>query len=104
MVDKSKLGTRYTCFQCSLKFYDLCRPEPLCPKCGADQRENPNPDPREAILARFRGKGSAKAPLRDDLFDEDEDADEDVDIDEPDDLEDEEEEGGEGAEAGDEED
>lgn len=61
MVDKNKLGRRYTCFQCSLKFYDLNKPEPFCPKCGADQREDPNPDPREAILAKFRGKGAVKA-------------------------------------------
>jgi hypothetical protein len=48
------LGKKYTCFKCTCKFYDLSRPEPLCPRCGADQREDPNPDPREAFLARFR--------------------------------------------------
>ncbi|MBX5481358.1 MAG: FYDLN acid domain-containing protein [Myxococcaceae bacterium] len=35
------LGTKYTCFKCSTKFYDLKKPDPLCPKCGADQRESP---------------------------------------------------------------
>lgn len=99
MQDKSKLGTRFTCFECGLKFYDLNRPEPLCPKCGADQRSNPNPDPREAVLARFKGKGSAKGGLRlDESFDEEEDVDEDAEIDEPEDIEDEEEEPGEAAE------
>ncbi len=39
---RKELGTRYTCFSCSAKFYDLHRPVPSCPKCGADQRENPN--------------------------------------------------------------
>ena len=34
------LGTKYTCYKCGAKFYDLKKPEPLCPKCGADQREN----------------------------------------------------------------
>lgn len=83
MQDKSKLGKRYACFQCGLKFYDLNRPEPICPKCGADQRENPNPDPREAILARFKGKvGPAK--LRMDDMEDDEEADEDIDLDEED--------------------
>ena len=24
-----------------MRFYDLKKPEPLCPKCGADQRESP---------------------------------------------------------------
>ncbi|MFZ5476396.1 MAG: FYDLN acid domain-containing protein [Myxococcota bacterium] len=107
MQDKSKLGKRYQCFQCGLKFYDLNRPEPLCPKCGADQRENPNPDPREAILARFKGKATAgKAGLRlDEEFAEEEEVDEDVDLDEEDlDEEDEEIEGGAAAEGGEEED
>jgi uncharacterized protein (TIGR02300 family) len=35
------MGTKYLCFKCNTKFYDLKRPEPLCPKCGADQRESP---------------------------------------------------------------
>jgi uncharacterized protein (TIGR02300 family) len=35
------LGTKYTCFKCGMKFYDLKKPEPLCPKCGADQRQSP---------------------------------------------------------------
>ncbi len=64
MQDKSKLGNRYQCFGCELKFYDLNRPEPLCPRCGADQRENPNPDPREAVLARFKGKSIVKPGIR----------------------------------------
>lgn len=97
MQDKSKLGKRYQCFQCGLKFYDLNRPEPLCPKCGADQRENPNPDPREAILARFKGKGGAAAKgLRlDEAFEEEEGEEEEVDLEEEDiDEEEEEIEGG----------
>jgi len=49
-IDKAKLGIRYTCFQCAAKFYDLNRPEPICPSCGADQREDPNPDPIEEML------------------------------------------------------
>jgi uncharacterized protein (TIGR02300 family) len=35
------LGTKYTCFKCATKFYDMKKPDPLCPKCGADQRESP---------------------------------------------------------------
>lgn len=100
MQDKSKLGKRYQCFQCGLKFYDLNRPEPLCPKCGGDQRENPNPDPREAILARFKGKGTQGKGLRiEESFEDEEEADEDAEADEPDDIEEEEEEiGGEAGE------
>jgi uncharacterized protein (TIGR02300 family) len=35
------LGTKYSCFRCGAKFYDLNRPKALCPKCGVDQREAP---------------------------------------------------------------
>ena len=43
------LGTKHLCFKCGTKFYDLKKPEPLCPKCGADQRESPalKPSPSE---------------------------------------------------------
>ena len=35
------LGTKYVCFKCSTKFYDLKKPVPACPKCGTDQRDAP---------------------------------------------------------------
>ena len=35
------LGSKYICFKCSTKFYDLRKPIPVCPKCGVDQREAP---------------------------------------------------------------
>jgi hypothetical protein len=35
------LGEKYVCYSCGAKFYDLGKPEPLCPKCGADQRTAP---------------------------------------------------------------
>jgi uncharacterized protein (TIGR02300 family) len=39
------LGNKFVCFKCSTKFYDLKKPDPLCPKCGADQRESPATKP-----------------------------------------------------------
>ena len=36
-----KLGYKWTCFACAAKFYDLGKEEPICPKCGSDQRERP---------------------------------------------------------------
>lgn len=57
--DKSALGNRYTCFECEKKFYDLNK-DPICPGCGADQRENPNPDAREAFLASLSTRGRKK--------------------------------------------
>ena len=35
------LGSKFTCFKCGSKFYDLNRPKALCPKCGADQKDAP---------------------------------------------------------------
>ena len=35
------LGTKHLCFKCGTRFYDLKKPEPICPKCGADQRQSP---------------------------------------------------------------
>ena len=35
------LGTKHVCFKCGTRFYDLRKPEPICPKCGADQRQSP---------------------------------------------------------------
>lgn len=39
------LGIKHTCFKCGTRFYDLKKPEPLCPKCGADQRQSPASKP-----------------------------------------------------------
>jgi uncharacterized protein (TIGR02300 family) len=46
------LGTKYTCFKCGTKFYDLKKPAPTCPKCGADQREAPIPKVATTRAAR----------------------------------------------------
>jgi hypothetical protein len=73
----SKLGTKYTCWSCATKFYDLNKPDPKCPKCGSDPAAQPD-------------AGGAPAPEPDDLDDDEEI--EPVTIPDPDDEEDEEEE------------
>jgi uncharacterized protein (TIGR02300 family) len=55
MQDKSNLGTRYTCFDCGKKFYDLNKPEPVCPGCETNQLDDPTPDPRVAVMAKYKG-------------------------------------------------
>lgn len=40
-MSKSKLGTKYECYSCGSKFYDLGKAQAICPSCGADQQ---NPD------------------------------------------------------------
>ena len=77
------LGTKHTCFKCGTKFYDLKKPEPLCPKCGADQRESPAlkaPAPAER-RPRVRPPEPKPAPVEVEL---DEDAELDDEEDEPD--------------------
>jgi rubrerythrin len=36
---RNRLGSKWICFKCGAKFYDLNKPEPLCPKCNANQNE-----------------------------------------------------------------
>ncbi len=62
MSSKAALGKRYLCFQCERPFYDLNRPEPVCPKCGADQREDPSPDPRVAVMAKYKTSSRPSKP------------------------------------------
>ena len=35
-------GKKYTCHSCGIKFYDLNKPDKICPKCGADQLAKPS--------------------------------------------------------------
>ncbi len=75
------LGTKHTCFKCGTRFYDLKKPEPLCPKCGADQRQNVASKPSSAEKRRAKPvpppkpeveEAEAEAELDDDLETEDE--------------------------------
>jgi hypothetical protein len=86
MQDKAVLGKRYTCFKCSTKFYDLNKAEPFCPKCGADQREDPTPDPKVALLQKggrgaIRVQPAAKPPVAEGDAEGDEEAEFDLDED-----------------------
>ena len=47
------LGTKYECAECGAKFYDLGKPEPICPKCGTDQRQHQEkrPEPKARYVA-----------------------------------------------------
>ena len=84
------LGTKHTCFKCSTKFYDFKKPVPVCPKCGADQRESPAlkaPSPSER---KSRAAAKVVEPVVDesdaaDVLDADLDEDADEDDEESDD-------------------
>lgn len=52
-----RLGRKFTCYSCHTKFYDLSKPEPICPKCGSDQR-----DAEEKPVATSRGRRAVEPP------------------------------------------
>jgi uncharacterized protein (TIGR02300 family) len=55
-----KLGTKFDCFNCGTKFYDLGKPEPICPKCGANQKDSGQ---AESPLAGQASRRRRKAEL-----------------------------------------
>jgi hypothetical protein len=62
------LGKKYTCYSCHTKFYDLGKPIPTCPKCGADQRDA---DEAPSVPAsRSRARAAVVAPIVEEPSDE----------------------------------
>ena len=53
MPSAKDLGNKFICFKCNSKFYDLKKPDPVCPKCGADQRDSPANRPTEGRRGRL---------------------------------------------------
>ena len=75
------LGSKYVCYKCGTKFYDLKKPVPACPKCGADQRAAPVAKPLSARAARAAAAAPKEVeepelPATDDEEAEDEEEDE----------------------------
>jgi uncharacterized protein (TIGR02300 family) len=79
------MGSKYVCYKCSTKFYDLKKPVPTCPKCGADQREAPSPKTaaqlRAAARAAPKEAEEAEAPATEEAAEEEEDEKEEEDDD-----------------------
>lgn len=88
MSRPTHLGTRYACWQCGTKFYDLNKPEPTCPKCGADPREAPKNAP-PAAEAKPPRKLRSTRPVEDEVetTEEEEDFETADDFEESDDVE-----------------
>jgi uncharacterized protein (TIGR02300 family) len=55
-IPVAELGTRYKCYKCGTKFYDLGKPQPICPSCGEDQ----NNEETKRLLKRKRKRSLAK--------------------------------------------
>ena len=59
-----KLGVKRECFNCGTKFYDLGKPEAICPKCGADQKNAANAEsPAVAQASRRKRKAEVVKPV-----------------------------------------
>lgn len=93
------LGKKFACYSCGTKFYNLGKPEALCPKCGANQKDArsddspppvPRPPRRQVLLETIPeenagsefGEEAPAAPERDDVVrtDEEELADEEGEV------------------------
>lgn len=73
------IGTKYLCFKCNTKFYDLKKPEPICPKCGANQKEVGN-KPSETRRSRLAAVPKLAVPVPVPDGDEEPAAEEDEDV------------------------
>ncbi|HEY3172682.1 MAG TPA: FYDLN acid domain-containing protein [Thermoanaerobaculia bacterium] len=85
------LGKKFECYNCGTKFYNLGRPEAICPKCGANQKNAksedapvaPRPPRRAAVIMEPPPEGNPDefgeepAPVEEEERGEDEELDED---------------------------
>jgi hypothetical protein len=63
-MPEMKLGTKFECYNCGTKFYDLGKSEALCPKCGADQKDAVQSDTLAVSQAsRRRRKAEVVKPI-----------------------------------------
>jgi len=81
------LGNKHSCWKCGSKFYDLKKPAPICPKCGADARESPVV---KQPAAEKRSRAPAREPVAEVVDVEEGDLDKDLEegedeVEEPDD-------------------
>jgi hypothetical protein len=60
---KAKLGTKWTCSECGVGFYDLGKVEAICPKCEAKQPAVAATPGKKNGAVR-KPKGNYRRPLR----------------------------------------
>jgi len=68
------LGTRYKCYKCGIKFYDMGRLKPICPSCG----ENQDNDELKEIHDEIRRRSLSRLPKTDHIITATEDSDDEV--------------------------
>lgn len=59
-----KLGTKFDCYNCGTKFYDLGKADAVCPKCGANQKDSARAEtPAVSQSSRRKRKAEVARPL-----------------------------------------
>jgi hypothetical protein len=61
-AQKERLGKKWVCYSCGVRFYDLKKPEPICPRCEADQRESPVFEKPKRSRAKKAARKATKKP------------------------------------------
>ncbi|NRA02970.1 MAG: FYDLN acid domain-containing protein [Myxococcales bacterium] len=59
--ERARLGTKWTCGACGVRFYDLHRTPTTCPKCGQVQDELTPETPKKKSRKSTRKKATKKA-------------------------------------------
>lgn len=92
----TNLGKKYVCYSCQTKYYDLGKPQPVCPKCGANPRDEDHPAPvtrgRRAVVVVAPEEEAFEESSDEPAADEEEDAGDEPDTPAKDDDDDDEEE------------
>ena len=74
IVVMSDVGTKHACWQCGTRFYDFNKPDPACPRCGANPTVEPCPSPPFKLDQRHGMPcvvlSPAEAPLATDWFEQ----------------------------------
>lgn len=65
-----ELGSKHDCPNCGIKFYDLGKPEPLCPKCGSNVKLLAPNEPATTSQAARKRRKAELAPETEDLTDD----------------------------------
>lgn len=71
-MTRKEWGNRFICYSCGCKYYDLNRPEPLCPRCGADPREvvvGARPAPRQSRASASSDVEEGESDITDESLD-----------------------------------
>lgn len=66
------LGKKHTCYSCQAKFYDLGKPQAICPKCGANQKDAENAHPAPSSRSRRAAVPVVEVPAVEDDLEEEE--------------------------------